>query len=94
MLIDLRVDDHTQPITELQRIYALQDLLFGRTPRGDWLTVDDGLRTELTDRLTRLGYDGGLDQALPAWAGTENLESRIDGVEQIDPVVLRELRAR
>src|SRR6476469_9302494 len=71
VLVDLRVDDHTQPITELQRIYALQDLLFGRTPRGDWLTVDDALSTELIDRLTRLGYDGGLDQALPAWAGTE-----------------------
>ena len=29
-----------------------------------------------------------------AWAGTENLEERVDGVERIDPVVLAELRAR
>jgi len=27
-----------------------------------------------------------------AWAGTENLEERVDGVERIDPVVLAELR--
>ena len=42
----------------------------------------------------RLGYDGDLARALDAWAGTENLEERVDGVERIDPVVLRELRAR
>ena len=28
------------------------------------------------------------------FAGTENLEERIDGITQIDPVVLAELRAR
>src|SRR3954452_10767641 len=47
VLVDLRVDGHTQPITELQRIYGLQDLLFGKTPREQWLDVDDGLRTEI-----------------------------------------------
>jgi uncharacterized Ntn-hydrolase superfamily protein len=94
VLIDLRVDDHEQPIAELTRIYGLQDLLFGKTPRDQWLAVDDTLGAELTERLAHLGYDGVLDRALAAWAGTENLEERIDGVEQIDPVVLRELRAR
>ena len=29
-----------------------------------------------------------------AWAGTENLEERVDGIDRIDPVVLAELRAR
>ena len=29
---DLRVDDHPQPIEELERIYRLHDLLFGHTP--------------------------------------------------------------
>jgi uncharacterized Ntn-hydrolase superfamily protein len=94
VLVDLRVDDHPQPITELRRIYGVQDLLFGKTPRDQWLDVDDALRVELIDRLTKIGYAGELDDALPAWAGTENLEERIDGVDQIDPVVLRELRAR
>ena len=40
------------------------------------------------------GYDGALEESLPAWAGTENLEERVDGVGHLDPVVLRELRAR
>jgi hypothetical protein len=26
------------------------------------------------------------------WAGQENLEERVDGVERVDPVVLEELR--
>jgi len=94
VLVDLRVDDHEQPIAELARIYALQNLLFGKTPRDEWLEVDAALATELRQRLARLGYEGPLEQALAAWSGTENLEERIDGVDQLDPVVLRELRAR
>jgi len=94
VLVDLRVDDHRQPIEELARLYAMHDLLFGKTPRSQWVTVDAELKAELVDKLGRLGYDGSLEEALPAWAGTENLEERVDGVEQLDPVVLRELRAR
>src|SRR5438874_1664329 len=94
VLVDLRVDDHAQPVEELQRIYRLHDLLFGRTPREQWLDVDADLSAELVDRLRRLGYDDGLERAFPAWAGAENLEQRVDGVERIDPVVLRELRSR
>jgi len=94
VLVDLRVDDHEQPIEELTRLYGMHDLLFGKTPRSQWVAVDADLRDELTDKLGRLGYDGSLEEALPAWAGTENLEERVEGVEQLDPVVLRELRAR
>lgn len=94
VLVDLRVDDHPRPVEELRRIYGLHDLLFGKTPRDQWLDIDETLEAELADRLARLGYDGVLGHALPAWAGTENLEERIDGVDQIDPVVLRELRSR
>jgi uncharacterized Ntn-hydrolase superfamily protein len=92
--VDLRVDDHEQPVSELRRIYDLHDLLFGKTPRETWLDIDDDLSAELTERLAQLGYDGALERALRAWAGTENLEERVDGAERIDPVVLRELRAR
>jgi uncharacterized Ntn-hydrolase superfamily protein len=94
VLVDLRVDDHGRPVEELRRIYGLHDLLFGRTPSEEWLDVDADLSTELLDRLGQLGYEGGLEHAFTAWAGAENLEQRVDGVERIDPVVLRELRAR
>jgi uncharacterized Ntn-hydrolase superfamily protein len=93
-LVDLRVDDHEQPVVELARLYAMHALLFGKTPRERWIDVDDELRAELADRLGRLGYTGELEHALGDWSGTENLEERVDGVRQIDPVVLAELRKR
>jgi uncharacterized Ntn-hydrolase superfamily protein len=91
---DLRVDDHPQPIVELERIYRLHDLLFGQTPDEEWLEVDAALADELRERLGALGYEGELPDALAAWAGTENLEERVTGAERIDPVVLEQLRAR
>jgi uncharacterized Ntn-hydrolase superfamily protein len=94
VLVDLRVDDHAEPVAELSRLYRLHAAIFGQTPREEWLPVDDGLATELRDRLARLGYEGDLEAAFARWAGTENLEERINGIEQIDPVVLEELRAQ
>jgi uncharacterized Ntn-hydrolase superfamily protein len=93
-LVDLRTDDHEQPIVELARLYDIHSLLFGKTPHGDWIEVDEALRAELTDRLRALGYDGDLREALDDWAGTENFEERVDGADRIDPVVLEELRRR
>ena len=94
ILVDLRVDEHPTPVVELARLYELHSLLFGQTPQADWVEVDDTLRAELVERLHALGYDTGLERAFGDWAGTENLEERVDGVERIDPVVLAELRAR
>jgi uncharacterized Ntn-hydrolase superfamily protein len=91
-LVDLRVDDHERPVEELERIYRIHQQLFGRTPKDEWLEVDDDLREELAGRLSRLGYGDELAPALFAWAGTENLEERVEGAAWIDPVVLDELR--
>jgi uncharacterized Ntn-hydrolase superfamily protein len=87
VLVDLRVDDHQTPIEELRRIYRLHDQLFGKTPRAQWLPVDDELRAEIGERLASLGYE-----RLEDWAGAANLEERVDGDAEIDPVVLSELR--
>jgi uncharacterized Ntn-hydrolase superfamily protein len=92
VIVDLRVDDHPRPITELRRLYALHRELFGVTPAEDWLDVDDHLRGELQDRLRKLGYEGELAYAFDEWAGSANLEERTDGVDRIDPVVLAALR--
>jgi uncharacterized Ntn-hydrolase superfamily protein len=92
LVVDLRVDDHERPIAELRRLYRLHDELFGTTPPEDWVTVDDALAGDLRDCLAKLGYDGELGKAFSDWAGTQNLEERVDGVERIDPVVLGALR--
>ena len=89
VLVDLRVDDHETPIEELRRLYDLHQQLFGTTPRDKWLPVDDELRAELDGHLARLGYE-----RLEDWAGAANLEERVDGDAEIDPVVLAELRRR
>jgi uncharacterized Ntn-hydrolase superfamily protein len=87
ILVDLRVDDHERPIQELRRIAGLHSRLFGLSPRKDWLPLEGDLRTEVDERLARLGYD-----SLDDWAGVENLEERVDGEDAIDPVVLDALR--
>ena len=87
--LDLRVDDHETPIEELRRLHALHEQLFGKTPRSEWVDVDDELRAEVNERLGRLGYE-----RLEDWAGVENLEERVDGDTAIDPVVLEELRRK
>jgi uncharacterized Ntn-hydrolase superfamily protein len=92
VVFDLRVDDHVRPLEELRRLHGLHVAIFGETPKDDWLPVDEELAGELRERLARLGYEGELDDALSRWAGTENLEERVDGAEAIDPVVLEELR--
>ena len=92
-LVDLRVDDHPAPIGELRRIYALHDLLFGETPAREWVEVDEQLALELRERLDALGFSAEpLEEAFLTWAGSENLEDRVDGLDRIDPVVLAELR--
>jgi uncharacterized Ntn-hydrolase superfamily protein len=92
VLVDLRVDENERPLEELRRIYGLHQAIFGQTPRDQWLSVDAELAAELRDRLGKLGYDGELEDSFLRWAGTENLEERVDGAETIDPVVLEELR--
>jgi uncharacterized Ntn-hydrolase superfamily protein len=88
-VVDLRVDDHRRPLEELRRLYGIQQELFGQTPRSRWITLDDGLRKEIADRLAVLGY-----ARLDEWAGVENLELRVDGMDAVDPVVLDRLRVR
>jgi uncharacterized Ntn-hydrolase superfamily protein len=91
-LVDLRVDDHPAPIEELRRLYDIHQELFGRTPREQWIEVDDKLAKELRMHLARLGYEQELADAFARWSGSENLEERVDGIDHIDPVVLRALR--
>jgi uncharacterized Ntn-hydrolase superfamily protein len=93
LVVDLRIDDHQQPVDELARLLALHELYFGQTPDEAWLPVNDDLAAEVRNTLTRLGYaTGDLADDLDEWAGYVNLEERVKGADRIDPVVLSELR--
>src|SRR5581483_8157181 len=85
--VDLRVDDHERPIEELRRLFHMHERLFGATPREEWLPLEGALRTEVEQRLAKLGYE-----RLDEWAGVENLEERLGDGDAIDPVVLEALR--
>jgi uncharacterized Ntn-hydrolase superfamily protein len=89
VVVDLRVDEHERPIEELHRLYGIHRALFGKTPKEEWLELDDVLRVEVDERLAKLGY-----ATLTDWAGVENLEERVDGDGAIDPVVLEQLREK
>jgi uncharacterized Ntn-hydrolase superfamily protein len=57
--IDLRIEDHPDPIGELGRVLALQRLYFDRPAVGDLVPLDSTLAMELRTRLTSLGAGPG-----------------------------------
>jgi uncharacterized Ntn-hydrolase superfamily protein len=86
VLVDVRVDDHVDPVPELGRLLDLHDLYFGKPDPDTLLPLTGDLLTEVQMRLGQLGYE-----SLDAWAGVENYEERIVK-DSIDPVVLEKLR--
>jgi uncharacterized Ntn-hydrolase superfamily protein len=91
--VDLRADDHPDPVAELSRLLALHSRYFERPDPATLITLTGATAKEVRDLLTRAGHtDPDLDAALAGWAGIENLEERlVPGA--IDPVVLEQLRA-
>jgi uncharacterized Ntn-hydrolase superfamily protein len=96
VVVDLRVDDDTDPIGEMARLLDLHTLYFDKADEADLLPLSGELADEIRSRLADLGHTGpdtgdGLDAALASWAGVENLEERIVA-GRIDPLVLSYLR--
>jgi uncharacterized Ntn-hydrolase superfamily protein len=96
--LDLRVDDHPQPIDELARLLALYEEHTGRTPEEARLPLETELLEELRGLLVRAGHvlpEGlsGVTASLRTWVAGENLGSRWWGEDTLDPVVLDRLRA-
>lgn len=90
--VDLRVDDHPDPVVELGRLLRIHDLLFGK-PKETWALEGD-VADRLRHALDALGYrDPDLTRALERAAGVENLEERLVA-GAIDPVVLAYLEER
>ena len=54
--IDLRVDDHPDPMNEIARLLDLNHLYLDRPAAADLLPIDESLANELRRHLTRVGY--------------------------------------
>ena len=99
-MIDLRVDDHPDPVPELQRLARLWRVYFEETDEAALLPVDEELLRRLRTGLQRRGVEvKGEDRdsvfvALEAWGGMENLEERLSGRDRLDPVVLKMLEGQ
>jgi uncharacterized Ntn-hydrolase superfamily protein len=91
--LDLRVDDHADPVGELHRLAEMHDLYFGQPDEAALLPLTGDTAEEVRHLLARLGHDGdSLDALLDDWAGSANFEMRLRP-GRIDPVVLEQLRA-
>lgn len=94
--VDLRVDDHPDPVNELNRLLSIHHMLFDKPDPAAVMPLQGDLAEEVRTLLAALGYgdgESGLDRALASWAGVENLEERlVPG--GIDPWVLERLRGR
>ena len=94
VLVDLRVDDHSQPVVEMARLLDLHDIYFGRPDPETALPLEGELADEVRQRLGALGHgDADLEEALASWAGIENFEERMLA-GRIDPLVLEQLRQK
>ena len=87
---DLRVDDHTDPVTELARLLDLSDLYLTASTEEEKVPVTPELAAELEERAHALGA-----RDFHAWVGTENYEMRVaaDG-SWLDEKVLEIIRAQ
>jgi uncharacterized Ntn-hydrolase superfamily protein len=98
--IDLRVDDHAEPIEELARLLELQKLYFFKAEAADIFTIDEALGSELCTLLRKAGrlpdgsvYDEAAHRALVTFMHAENLEDRVRNDGTIDRQTLEYLRA-
>src|SRR3954454_21439965 len=55
--VDLRVDDHPDPVTELARLLDLNDLYLTASTPSERVPITDDLGDEITRRLHELGFD-------------------------------------
>jgi len=85
--IDLRVDDHPEPIEELARILELHKLYFFPATAADLIPIDAALQREIDTLVARAGA-----KDLVTFMHRENLEERVRSDGTIDQQTLRYLR--
>ena len=71
--VDLRVDDHADPVGELARLVDLNELYLTASTPEEHVPVDDALMIELESLAKAEGKD-----SFHMWVGSENYEMRVD----------------
>lgn len=103
--IDLRVDDHPDPLAELERLLRLHRFYLTAPDPASLIPLTPDLIREIQRFLNIMGYysgpaDGRFDPltrtALETFGGIENLEMRLTGLDRglIDPLVIEFIRRR
>jgi uncharacterized Ntn-hydrolase superfamily protein len=91
VLVDLRVDDHRDPVPEIARLLDLHSLYFDRPDPAACELLEGPLADRVRALLAAKGFDAAeLERSLADWASVENLEERLV-TGRIDPRVLAEL---
>lgn len=99
--VDLRVDEHPDPIHELYRIYKLQQLYFAGPEPDNILTIEGEVKEEITRHLKRLGFlkedllsEEALYEALTSFIRVENFERRELERGKIDGAIFEYMREK
>ena len=70
--VDLRVDDHADPVGELARLVDLNELYLTASTPEEQVPIDDTLMTELESLAKAEGND-----SFREWVGSQNYEMRV-----------------
>ena len=102
VLVDLRVDDHPDPVQELRRLLDLRNLYFGTSPASEKLPIQGRVLIDLRRAMKQSGiyrgdeagpWDDATAKALDVFIASENFEERVDlKARTIDAPVLAHLR--
>ena len=96
-LLDLRVDDHKNPIEELNRLLEMSRFYFGKTKEGNLSKIEGGIKDFILGIISKKGFYTGVDladwnqemhDAFQLFSLTENYDERLAPFGMIDNEVL------
>lgn len=100
-LVDIRVDDHQNPIEELRRILGLNRFYFGKTKDGNFSKIEGSIKNFILKVITERGFYEGdinadwnavLHEAFKQFCLVENFDERLAPLGLIDNEVLAFMR--
>ncbi len=101
--VDVSVCDHTAPIQELARLYAIHRLTYFRSEPQNLIPIDTPVANELQQILCVRGFykgavtgvfDAATKRSLQDFMGWENYDERIRDDDLIDLEVLQDIREK